>query len=164
VEPVAQVDDVDQAVLDDRVAPITTFSFRPESGSDDSRGSSNVTVPSGSGVNSASWYGCVGSSTLTAWKPPECHVLNARAVMSLTIRPSALALAAVSVSLLVAPSANAARYTVDIGKLPGKGAGLFEAAANSPLTVCDGDGGEVSVSSEETDTTVDVGEGVISVS
>jgi hypothetical protein len=116
-----------------------------------------------------------------------------RAVMSLTIRRSALALTAVSVSLLVAPSANAApgvcnqasphwlggglvaldppvdspaaRYTVDIGKLPGKGAGLFEAAANSPsLTVCDGDGGEVSVSSEETDTTVDVGEGVISVS
>jgi hypothetical protein len=113
--------------------------------------------------------------------------------MSLTFRRSALALTAVSVSLLVAPSANAApgvcnqasphwlggglvaldppvdspaaRYTVDIGKLPGKGAGLFEAAANSPsLTVCDGDGGEVSVSSEETDTTVDVGEGVISVS
>jgi hypothetical protein len=85
--------------------------------------------------------------------------------MSLTIRRSALTLTAVSVSLLVAPSANAARYTVDIGKLPGKGAGLFEAAANSPsLTVCDGDGGEVSVSSEETDTTVDVGEGVISVS
>jgi hypothetical protein len=35
----------------------------------------------------------------------------------------------------------AARYTVDIGKLPGKGAGLFTAAANSPsLTVCDGGG------------------------
>jgi hypothetical protein len=35
----------------------------------------------------------------------------------------------------------AARYTVDIGKLPAKGAGLFTAAANSPsLTVCDGGG------------------------
>src|ERR671921_769720 len=55
----------------------------------------------------------------------------------------------------------AARYTVDIGKLPGKGAGLFEAAANSPsLTVCDGggdDGGGVSVTAPETDTPVDVG-------
>jgi hypothetical protein len=50
----------------------------------------------------------------------------------------------------------AARYTVDIGKLPAKGAGIFEAAAKSPsLTLCDGavvvgdDGG-----------TVDVGDGV----
>lgn len=60
----------------------------------------------------------------------------------------------------------AARYTVDIGKLPGKGAGLFEAAANSPsLTVCDGDGGEVIVTSaDEPDAGVDVGDGVISVS
>ena len=37
----------------------------------------------------------------------------------------------------------AARYTVDIGKLPANGAGLFTAAAKSPsLTVCDGGGGE----------------------
>jgi hypothetical protein len=59
----------------------------------------------------------------------------------------------------------AARYTVDIGKLPGNGAGLFEAAANSPsLTVCDG-GGEVVVSSpDDPDGGVDVGDGVISVS
>jgi hypothetical protein len=36
----------------------------------------------------------------------------------------------------------AARYTVDIGKLPANGAGLFTAAANSPsLTVCDGGAG-----------------------
>lgn len=35
----------------------------------------------------------------------------------------------------------AARYTVDIGKLPAKGAGVFTAAAKSPsLTVCDGGG------------------------
>jgi hypothetical protein len=113
--------------------------------------------------------------------------------MTRSIRRGALSLAAVATTLALAPTAQAApavcnqasphwlggglvaldppvsspaaRYTVDIGKLPGKGAGLFEAAANSPsLTVCDGDGGEVSVSSEETDTTVDVGEGVISVS
>jgi hypothetical protein len=37
----------------------------------------------------------------------------------------------------------AARYTVDIGKLPANGAGLFTAAASSPsLTVCDGSGGD----------------------
>lgn len=47
----------------------------------------------------------------------------------------------------------AARYTVDIGKLPAKGAGVFEAAAKSPsLTVCGdtvvGDGGD----------TVDIGD------
>jgi hypothetical protein len=37
----------------------------------------------------------------------------------------------------------AARYTVDIGKLPANGAGVFTAAVNSPsLTLCDGgDGG-----------------------
>jgi hypothetical protein len=35
----------------------------------------------------------------------------------------------------------AARYTVDIGKLPSNAAGLFTAAAKSPsLTVCDGGG------------------------
>jgi hypothetical protein len=61
----------------------------------------------------------------------------------------------------------AARYTVDIGKLPGKGAGLFEAAAKSPsLTVCDGggdDGGGVSVTAPDTDTPVDVDDGVVDV-
>lgn len=37
----------------------------------------------------------------------------------------------------------AARYTVDIGKLPANGAGVFTAAAKSPsLTVCDGGGGD----------------------
>ena len=37
----------------------------------------------------------------------------------------------------------AARYTVDIGKLPANGAGVFTAAASSPsLTVCDGGGGD----------------------
>jgi hypothetical protein len=40
----------------------------------------------------------------------------------------------------------AARYTVDIGTLPGRGAGLFQAAANSPsLTVCDAGGDDDSV-------------------
>jgi hypothetical protein len=64
----------------------------------------------------------------------------------------------------------AARYTVDIGKLPGQGAGLFEAAANSPaLTVCDGDDGGVIVSSSSTDTStedtpVDVGDAIVEVS
>ena len=56
----------------------------------------------------------------------------------------------------------AARYTVDIGKLPGKGAGLFEAATKSPsLTVCDGGGDTVVVIPDDTDTGVDVGDGVI---
>jgi hypothetical protein len=51
----------------------------------------------------------------------------------------------------------AARYTVDIGKLPAKGAGLFEAAANSPsLTVCDGD--TVVVDGGDP---VDVGDGIL---
>jgi hypothetical protein len=59
----------------------------------------------------------------------------------------------------------AARYTVDIGKLPGNGAGLFEAAANSPsLTVCDGGGDTVVVIPTDTDTGIDVGDGVIGVS
>ena len=47
------------------------------SGSDDSRGSSISTEPSGFGVNSASWYGFCGSSSETACIPPECQVLNA---------------------------------------------------------------------------------------
>jgi hypothetical protein len=56
----------------------------------------------------------------------------------------------------------AARYTVDLGKLPGKGAGLLEAAANSPaLTVCEGGGDTVVVSSVDTEP-VDVGDGVVS--
>src|SRR3954468_11397415 len=50
----------------------------------------------------------------------------------------------------------AARYTVDIGKLPAKGAGIFTAAAKSPsLTLCDG---EVVVGDDGG--TVDVGDGV----
>jgi hypothetical protein len=58
----------------------------------------------------------------------------------------------------------AARYTVDIGKLPAKGAGLFEAAANSPsLTVCDGGGTDVLVTDDGSGTTVDVGDGISAV-
>jgi hypothetical protein len=86
--------------------------------------------------------------------------------MTLPVRRGALALAvSVAAAVAVAPAAHAAppvcnqasphwlggglvaldppvdspaaRYTVDIGKLPGKGAGLLGAAANSPsLTVC----------------------------
>jgi hypothetical protein len=75
--------------------------------------------------------------------------------MTTYIRRGALALAIGAFSLSFA-----------LGKLPGKGAGLFEAAANSPsLTVCDGGGGEVIVTSaDEPDAGVDVGDGVISVS
>jgi hypothetical protein len=116
--------------------------------------------------------------------------------MSRTIRRGALSLAAVATTLALAPAAQAApavcnqasphwlggglvaldppvdspaaRYTVDIGKLPGKGAGLFDAALKSPsLTVCDGGdgdggGGGVSVSAPDTDP-VDVGDGVVDV-
>jgi hypothetical protein len=60
----------------------------------------------------------------------------------------------------------AARYTVDIGKLPGKGAGLLQAAANSPsLTICDagGIGENLNVFDAGTGTTVDVGDGVVDV-
>ena len=113
--------------------------------------------------------------------------------MDITLRRGALAAALCMLSLTAAPAAQAApgvcnqasphwlggglvaldppvnspaaRYTVDIGKLPGKGAGLFEAAANSPaLTVCDGgDGGPVDITVVDpvTDTTVDVGGGVV---
>ena len=62
----------------------------------------------------------------------------------------------------------AARYTVDIGKLPANGNGLFTAAANSPsLTVCDGGGGGGHPTPTVTvidggGTTVDVGGGVVS--
>ena len=67
-------------------------------------------------------------------------------------------------------SSPAARYTVDIGKLPGNGAGLFTAAANSPsLTLCDGGGGGgddvvvTAITSDGTDATVDIGEAVVAV-
>jgi len=113
--------------------------------------------------------------------------------MNRTIRRGVLSLAAAATTLALAPAAQAApavcnqasphwlggglvaldppvnspaaRYTVDIGKLPGKGAGLFDAALKSPsLTVCDGDGGGggVSVSAPDTDP-VDVGDGVVDV-
>jgi hypothetical protein len=60
-------------------------------------------------------------------------------------------------------SSPAARYTVDIGKLPANGAGLFTAAAKSPsLTVCDGGGEDpmptvVVVDDEGTPVVVDEG-------
>jgi hypothetical protein len=55
----------------------------------------------------------------------------------------------------------AARYTVDLSKLPGKGAGLLDAASKSPsLTVCDGDGGVV-VSSSTDGGGVDVDGGIV---
>ncbi len=58
-------------------------------------------------------------------------------------------------------SSPAARYTVDLTKLPGKGAGLLDAAVKSPsLTVCEGDGGEVVVTSTD-DGGIDVGGGII---
>ena len=63
----------------------------------------------------------------------------------------------------------AARYTVDIGKLPANGAGLFTAAVNSPsLTVCDGGGGgdptpTVTVI-DDGGATIAVGDGVVAVS
>ncbi len=114
--------------------------------------------------------------------------------MTRSIRRGALSIAAVATTLALAPTAQAApgvcnqasphwlggglvaldppvnspaaRYTVDIGKLPGKGAGLFDAAVKSPsLTVCDGGdddgGGGVSVMATDTDTTVDVGDAVV---
>jgi hypothetical protein len=67
----------------------------------------------------------------------------------------------------------AARYTVDIGKLPSNAAGLLTAAANSPsLTVCapaptDTGGGidiNVVVTDPATDASAGVGDGVISIS
>ena len=111
--------------------------------------------------------------------------------MNINLRRGSLALATAALSLSIAQTASAApgvcnqatprwlgeglvaldppvdspaaRYTVDIGKLPGNGAGLFEAAANSPsLTVCDGGGDAVVVNPEDPDGGVDVGDGVIS--
>jgi hypothetical protein len=59
----------------------------------------------------------------------------------------------------------AARYTVDIGKLPAKGAGVFTAAAKSPsLTVCDGGGDDPTptvVVVEDGGTPVVVDDGII---
>jgi hypothetical protein len=112
--------------------------------------------------------------------------------MTLSFRSGAPVLAVLAVSMFAVPAAEAtpgvcnqasphwlggglvaldppvnspaARYTVDIGKLPGNGAGLFEAAANSPsLTVCDGGGGDtaVTVYPDDSDTGVDVGDGVV---
>lgn len=55
----------------------------------------------------------------------------------------------------------AARYTVDIGRLPGNGAGLLDAATRSPsLTVCDG-GDDVVVYTDGDANGVDVGDGVV---
>jgi hypothetical protein len=111
--------------------------------------------------------------------------------MTHSIRRGALSIAALTFTLALAPAAHAspgvcnqasphwlggglvaldppvsspaARYTVDIGKLPGKGAGLFDAAVNSPsLTVCDGGDGDVIVAtSTETDTTVEVSDAIV---
>jgi hypothetical protein len=58
-------------------------------------------------------------------------------------------------------SSPAARYTVDLTKLPGKGAGLVNAAANSPaLTICDGGGDNVYVIDPTDGGGVDVGGGL----
>ena len=60
----------------------------------------------------------------------------------------------------------AARYTIDIGKLPANGAGVFTAAAMSPsLTVCDGGNGDPTPTVTVLDdggTTVPVDDGIIS--
>jgi hypothetical protein len=59
----------------------------------------------------------------------------------------------------------AARYTVDIGKLPANGAGLFTAAAMSPsLTVCDGGSTDptAGISVIDDGTTVPVDDGIVS--
>jgi hypothetical protein len=65
-------------------------------------------------------------------------------------------------------SSPAARYTIDIGKLPANGAGLFTAAANSPsLTVCDGGGGDPTPTVTVIDgggTTVNVDDGAVTAS
>ncbi len=99
------------------------------------------------------------------------------AVLALSLVPAAAAQAAPGVCNQASPrwlgnglvaldppvDSPAARYTIDVGKLPGKGAGLFEAATNSPsLTVCDG-GGDVIVNPDDPDGGVDVDDGVIAV-
>jgi hypothetical protein len=62
----------------------------------------------------------------------------------------------------------AARYTIDIGKLPANGAGVFTAAVNSPsLTVCDGGGEDPTPTLTVIDdqgANVAVDDGVVSVS
>lgn len=59
----------------------------------------------------------------------------------------------------------AARYTVDIGKLPSNAAGLFTAAAKSPsLTVCDGGGDDpvpTATIVDDTGTPVVVDDGIV---
>jgi hypothetical protein len=114
-------------------------------------------------------------------------------MISLSVRRVALALATAVLAVSIAPAAQAApgvcnqasphwlggglvaldppvnspaaRYTVDIGKLPGKGAGLFQAAANSPaLTVCDAGGVDnVVVYDATTVTAVDVAVAVVDI-
>ena len=112
--------------------------------------------------------------------------------MSSSIRRCALAVAVAAMSISAVPAAQAApgvcnqasphwlggglvaldppvnspaaRYTVDIGKLPGKGAGLLQAAANSPsLTVCDGGVVDVVVYDSGIPTTVAVSDAVVAV-
>jgi len=135
-------------------------------------------------------------SGLTAQSSASSRASPRNDLMTRSIRRGACALSVLALSAFAAPAANAspgvcnqasphwlggglvaldppvnspaARYTVDIGKLPGKGAGLFEAAANSPsLTVCDGGGGGVDPSVvviPDDGGSVDVGDGVISAS
>jgi hypothetical protein len=108
--------------------------------------------------------------------------------MTRSIRRGALAVAALAVSISAAPAAHAApgvcnqasphwlggglvaldppvdspaaRYTTDLGKLPGKGGGLVGAAAHSPsLTLCDGGGSEVVTPGDSSGTPTDGGDG-----
>lgn len=73
VQAVAQVHDLDQAVLDDRVAPHHDLFVAAVSGSDESRGSSSITVPSGFGVKRDRRDGPRGFAMSTAYIPRECH-------------------------------------------------------------------------------------------
>lgn len=109
--------------------------------------------------------------------PRRGALVAALSMLALTAAPSAQAAPGVCnqasphwlggglVALDPPVNSPAARYTVDIGKLPGKGAGLLTAAANSPaLTVCDGGGGgpvDITVVDPVTDATVAVGGGVV---
>jgi hypothetical protein len=68
------------------------------------------------------------------------------------------------VALDLPVNSPAARYTIDIGKLPGNGAGLLDAALKSPsLTLCDGGGDDVTVSTDDDGSGVNVGDGVVDV-